>query len=707
MRPILLRAPKGFSLNPTTNFSGRMTFKHLPLASAALCLTVAFAGCSSGNRLVRQYEEDPSTVAVIRGTPVSLQEFERQYAKTVGGRAEAATDSLAEYQDFLVRWVDFRLKVMAARESGLDRDSALVAEMDTYREQFARPFLLDREVTDPLIRDLYERRQKMVDASHILIRVNPDSAPADTLRAYEKLSSIRDSVLAGADFGEMALRYSEDPSASAAAQGPGYRGRLGFVRGGRLVPEFEDVAFSIPEGDVSRVFRTQFGYHILEVHERKPAVQDIRISHIMVTPESPEDSAAAWQEVQAVKDSLDAGIDFAELARRNSDDRGSARNGGDLGFVAIDSRLVPVIKEAAFALEGVGDYTGPIETQFGIHLVQLTGRKPEQTFDDAYNDLRRQVSRSPQMKAREEAFAREILGDYGFTMDTVAVASFFGDLAADSASALVTSGSIMADTPEATIAGVGDAAYSHSDFLGWSRTNPVKQYSDLTDFVHRLIEGFLLDKAVEYKLSRLENENEEFRQTMEDFVDGLLLFRIMDDSVWTKAATDSLELRRRYDADPSRFVYPDRFRLVGIYARTKAAADSVARLLDSGTDIGELSEIFPDTSSTRVRIDTTFVEGPTNSVFDNALELEEGDRTAALAYNRGFIVIVHSGIEPSRTKTFEEARTEIVSEYQEDLEDELIARLRKRYGAVTYPEKVSVAFGTGDDDPVVTSAASN
>ncbi len=669
-----------------------MTSRTFFAAATVFGVVAVAAGCAGGTKLMQRYAEDPTTVAVIQGDPLSLEEFEQHYAKTVGGRAEARQDSVGEYRDFLERWVDFRLKVLAAREAGLDRDSSLVAELEGYREQFARPFVMDREVTDPLIRDLYDKRQQMVDASHILLRVDRGAPASDTARIYKEMSAIRDSILAGSVFGQMAFRHSEDPSASSNPQGPGYRGRLGFVRGGRLVPEFEEVAFSIPLGEVSDVFRTQFGYHILKVHSRKPAVPDVRISHIMVTPQSPVDSAAAWKEIRAIKDSLDAGVEFAGLARRNSDDAGSARAGGDIGFVAIDGRLVPAIKDAAFALEEIGDYTDPIETQFGIHLVQLTGRKPVQSLDDSYEDLRRQVSRSPQMEDRQREFAGSILEEYGFSMDSTAAAAFFAGLDADSASSMVTTRQLKSPTPDALIATIGNATYTHNELLEWLYANPIRTYSDIDDYINKVVDGFLREQAVNYKLSRLEDENDEFRQTMRDFVDGLLLFRIMDDSVWTRAATDSLELRHRFDADPTRFVYPDRYRITSIYTRTKSVADSVSALLDANRSVAEIASAFPDTSSARVRIDTTFVEGQTNSVFDSALKLEEGQHTAPLSYNRGFSVLIHSGIEPSRNKSFEEARTEIVSEYQEDLERALVRRLRERYNAVTYPSKVAAAF---------------
>ncbi len=669
-------------------FRSATTFTVLSLGT----LLLAIAGCSGSNSLLRVYQADPSVVAVITDQPLTLDEFERQYSKTVGGRDVAEEDSLADYQDFLERWVDFRLKVRMARDAGLHRDSALVSELSSYREQFARPFLLDKEVTDPLIRDLYDRQQKMVDVSHILIRVDPKASPADTIRAFRKLEAIRDSILAGADFGDTALKYSEDPSAASASAGPGYRGRLGFVRGGRLVPEFETVAFRMPIGEVSSVFRTQFGYHILVVHAREAAAPDVRISHIMVTPKSAADSVDAWAKIRAIHDSLAAGVPFADLARRNSDDAGTAQNGGDLGYVAIDGRLVPTIKDAAFALTDIGDRTEPIESVFGLHIVELTDRRQPQSLEEMYDDLRRRISRSPQLTDRQNSFARGILVDAGFSVDSAMVFGFFGEVSADSASQIAANGIMKVPSTVSEVASIGTRTYSADEFAAWAQNSPVKTYTDLPDFVNQLIDAFLLDKAIEYKMSRLEDDNAEFRETMADFIDGLLLFRVMDDSVWTRAAEDSTELRRRYDLGPARFTFPDRHRIVGLYSRRKAAADSAARMLEAGASLAEVVAALPDTSDLRIRVDTTYVAGVTNSVFDAALKIEDGTHTAPQAYNRGYIVLVRSGIEPSRVKTFEEARTELVNEYQQELEDRLVARLRTRYGARTFPEKLTLAF---------------
>jgi peptidyl-prolyl cis-trans isomerase SurA len=675
-------------------------FRIFSVAVFAILILVNVA-CSGGSRITASSDSDPSVVAVVDGEPLTLTEFERQYVKTVGSRADASDDSLAAYEDFLERWVDFRLKVRAARDAGADRDSALVAELSGYRQQFARPFLLDKSVVDPLVRQMYEKQQQMVDASHILIRVDKTASPEDTLKAFNRLSTIRDSVSAGADFGEMARRHSEDPSAANEAGGAGYEGRLGYVRGGRLVPEFEDVAFSIPIGDLSHIFRTQFGYHILVVHDRASATQDVRIAHIMVTPESEEDSTSAWDEVRAIQDSLANGVDFAELARRNSDDRSSAGNGGELGFIAIDGRLIPAIKEAAFALENIGDVSEPVVTSFGIHLLKLLERKEPASLDDAYEGIRRRVSRSGQLEKAEQEYARAILADVGYSIDTTAVRAIFGSMSGDSAAAAIATGALIETGGALPVLSIGDAEYSASELTKWAMTASIPPSESAGDYAVAIADGFAVQKAIDYKVGKLEEDNDDFRQTMTDFRDGLLLFRVMEDSVWSRATSDSTELARRYNLNPERYRHPDRTRLLGFYSRLRANADSVVTLLKDSVAVADIEAHFADTAGTLVRLDTTYVAGPTNSVFDRALSLETGEWTAPLAYNRGHIVLINDGIEPARTKTFDEARTEIVNEYQADLEKALIGELRARYGARTYPDRLTAAFAAESTEPTV------
>src|SRR6056297_838191 len=253
-------------------------FAALPALALAGLLISSLVGCSSGSLTTADSPGTPDApiVATFAGETLSLDEFERRYALSVGGREAAAQDSFAAYADFLQRYVDFRLKVKQARDLGLDESPELRQEIDDYREQLAKPYFLEREVIDGIVRDLYNKQQEEVRASHILIRVDPSAEPADTLAAYNKITAIRDSLVSGADFAAVAARNSEDPSVQR------NQGDLGYFMGGRMIEAFETQAYGMPVGELSPVFRTNFGYHVLKVTDRRPASPEIQASHILL-----------------------------------------------------------------------------------------------------------------------------------------------------------------------------------------------------------------------------------------------------------------------------------------------------------------------------------------------------------------------------------------------------------------------------------------
>ena len=169
-----------------------------------LLAALFIAGCSSSNVGDAGTDNMPDMssalqVASFGSESLGLDEFEEEYARSVGGRDVAAADSLPMYTEFLDRYVDFRLKVMYAKEIGLDKDSTLLSEIDTYRNQLARPYLLEKEILDPILRDLYVRKQNMVDASHILVRVGQAAGPEEVETARAKITSLQDSIKAGVD----------------------------------------------------------------------------------------------------------------------------------------------------------------------------------------------------------------------------------------------------------------------------------------------------------------------------------------------------------------------------------------------------------------------------------------------------------------------------------------------------------------------------
>lgn len=660
------------------------------LATGLLCFVLA--ACSGSGRAT-QPTAPANVVARYGDEALTLSGFEERYVRSVGSREAAAEDSLAEYQDFLERYVDFRLKVMAGEAAGLSQSKEIKTEIETYRANLARPYLLEQEVLEPIIRDLYKKQQELIDASHILIRVDANAAPADTLAAFTRAQALADSLAQGADFGQLAFRHSEDPSARGREQAPGYKGRLGFFGAGRLVQPFEDMAYRTPVGGVSPVFRTEFGYHILLVHDRRAAVDDVHVAHIMVRPQgTPEDSARAIALVEELQARLAAGEDFGALAREYSDDQGSAGNGGDLGFMSYDVPVVKPFKDAAFALEKAGDVSGVVETGFGYHLIKLLDRRPKPSFEAAYSDLKQTAARLPRAQEAEVALARRVMAARGARLDTARVVGALAGMTADSAYVQLANADLPADVLDDVFYTLGDSAYTLSDLSAYSQSARVQRTEDVETLARNLADQFAIERAIDYEAMTLETRDEEFARVMQEFRDGLVLFKLMEDSVWTAAERDSAALVAHYEAHRDTYRFPERTRLIGMHSRSDSLLRALTSRLDAGETLADLQQAFAGDSLQRVRFDTMLVAGPTGSIFDRGLSLEVGAHTEPLPNRGPYVVLVNDGKVPAGPKTFEEARAEVVSQYQQVLEDRLLARLRDRYRVQTYPERLEAAF---------------
>ena len=660
-------------------------------ARAVLMLIVMLAAaCGSSERTMLPAEADhPNVVAAFGEEVLTLEEFERQYARSTGSAGTAAGDSLAEYRDFLERYVNFRLKVAAATEAGIPDQPSVREELGSYRARLARPYLLDQEVIDPIVRQIYDRRRQLVDVSHVLFRVPPQVSDADTLEVYRRLQAVRDSIVRGADFGVLAARHSEDPSASGEPGAPGYRGRLGYFTGGSLVEPFETFAYTTPVGEVSPIFRTQFGYHFLNVHDRRPAVPQIRVSHIMVRPEpTTRDSARVRTLLEGLKSEIDEGGDFAELAREHSQDQQSAGQGGDIGFVAYAAQLPEAFREAAFAIEDVGDAAGPVETPFGFHLIRLTERAEPPTFEESYEELKALASRLPRTGAAEEELAREILAQPGVHVDTARVVDAFAGMSPDSAWSVLTAGSLPESVLADTFFVIGDTSFAIRHLADLDGRGLAASSVDTESFIRQVVGAFVTQKAIDLEALRLEDRDPDFRRLMQEFRDGLVLFEFMEDSVWARAEQDSAALRAYYDERSESYRWPERTRVISLQSASDSLLDDVVNRLDAGLGMAELSVSLTEDSTAGLRIDTTLIADSTYAVYDRALELREGERTAVLPHQGTYIVLMNDGKEPPRTKTFEEARSAVVSAYQEVVEERLIERLRRRYAARTFPERL-------------------
>ena len=663
-----------------------------PTLILGLLLLSLCVACSGSQQMgSSETEEGPSTapsvVARYADKTLTQAELDSAFAASVGSREKAADSSLSAYRDFLDQYVNYRLKVRAAQDAGLDTLSRIQKDIYNYRQDLARPRVLREEVYEPVVRTLYERRQQVVDVSHILIRTR---SKQDTLSAYRAIQSIADSLDRGVPFAALAYRNSEDPSAQKTGS-RGYRGRLGYIRAGQIVKPFEERMYALEPGDVSDVFRTTYGYHLLKVHDKRAAQPPVRLSHILRKPRG--DSTATRQFLDSLRTQIKSGaLPFAAAARQHSQDRRSAAKGGALG--QLPPRSLPKrLQRAVMDLDSVGALSGVVRSQFGYHLLKLTGRKDQKTFEEAYDALKKKVSEQPRVERRKAVFAGDIRASVGSTVDTTRLLSTSGIASVDSLARPILGHTDSTASTSLHVASLGDSTYT----LGQMARHLMQTDGGAQMTVAQLLDSFLTEKTIQYATTRRTQRDPTLAQEITKYRQGTLLFRYMQDSVWTAAAQDTTGLRAAYRQNQDEYRFPERIRTLVL----RAPADS---LLHPYKQTFNTSQSLPPTvqaatEDSLVSVDTVFVTDRSPEVYQPARTVDDKESVGPTAQGSEWLFLIRDTRLPPRPKTFDEARSSLVTDHQETYEQRVIRRLRDRYSAETYPERLRPPFDEQSSTP--------
>ncbi|MCM1169438.1 MAG: hypothetical protein NC324_05825, partial [Bacteroides sp.] len=151
---------------------------------------------------------DDSILLIVGSDTTTRGEFYKNYTQNAVQGRKISTK--AELENYLQLYINFRLKVEAAKDAGYDTIKLLQDELQNYRAQFARPYLQDQKLAEKLYEEAYRHMQYNVGARHILIGVDKYAKPADTLAAYKKCLDVRKQLMNGADFCDMVIRYSSE-----------------------------------------------------------------------------------------------------------------------------------------------------------------------------------------------------------------------------------------------------------------------------------------------------------------------------------------------------------------------------------------------------------------------------------------------------------------------------------------------------------------
>jgi peptidyl-prolyl cis-trans isomerase SurA len=625
-----------------------------------------------GSAVVAQKKSTDPVIMTIDGKPVHKSEFEaifkKNYKKPQVDRAD-----LEEYIDLFVK---FRLKVAEAERLGMDTAKKFRTELDGYRKQLAKPYLVDRDMNQSLIKEGYDRMKTEVRASHILIRVGPDAAPADTLIAWNKIMEIRKRILAGEDFGEVAAakKGSEDPSAAK------NKGDLGYFTAFQMVYPFESAAYALKLNDISMPVRTQYGYHLIKKTGERPALGEIRASHILVRVDKTADEATRKQaedRIREIHGKLKSGEDFSVLAQRFSEDKGSAGKGGELPWFGT-GKMVPEFEEQAFALKADNEFSEPFQSDFGWHIVKRLELKTLGTFEELEPQIKQKVQRDVRSQKSRTSFIAKLKKIHKFK-----------DLSAKQMPAIRASldttiylgewDTTKVTNRDAILFQFAGGKVKVADFARFIYNTQRKQKPDqgIDKFLTLRYNEFVEQRLMNYEDGLLEQKYPEFRLLVKEYRDGILLFELTDKMVWTKAVKDSTGLAAFFEAHRSEFMWEERADADIFWCSDNATGKKVAEMLGSGVSVDSIRTMMNKESALNVRTETgKFERSKQGWLFggDNVATVigpVEVEGKTGVARVREFL--------PAATKELKDARGMVIARYQDHLENAWITELKARY----------------------------
>lgn len=634
-------------------------------------LSFLFFFAFSATALVAQKDH---TLFTVDKEPVKVSEFRYIYSKTNGDKADFSEESLKEYLDLYVK---FKLKVKKAKALQLDTIPTLKKELEGYRRQLADSYLIDKGVSDRLVEEAYERVQQDVDISHILIGVDKKASPQDTLKAYNEALEIKKQIEAGAKFEDKVKAFSDDPSKKS------NNGHIGYVTA--LFPKglyaLENVAYTAPEGKLVGPVRTKLGYHLVIVHGKRPARGEMEVAHILIRKDDANPKIVE-KKIKHVHKLLSEGGDFGELAAEYSQDKRTATNKGYIGFFGIN-RYEPSFENAAFAIAKDGEYSAPIETSSGWHIIKRISKKEIQPFNIEKSRLNRKIQEDDRFVTAKASLLSKIKSENNFTQDDKVLQDFI----AVQNDTFLTFRWKPTERPQTTLFTIGeDEKVSLGEFMDYliksSRERLRYGRNDgIEKAVQNLYSRFVDDRLLQYEEKHLSEKYPEFKSLMREYEEGILLFEVTKQEVWDKASKDSTGLRKFFNdrishkymwaerAECSVYQVPakykDKMKSIQNFVKTHKSKETLVHYNKGSEVIVTLSDAKFEKVNRGELGATPWEVGAVSDI----IELPTGNLK----------VLKIEKIVPATPKKLEEARGYAIADYQDYLEKQWVEQLRDEY----------------------------
>ncbi len=612
------------------------------------------------------FSQSSHNLVTIGDKNYSVEEFDFIYNKNNNFSEEPKSK-----KEYVELFVNYKLKVHEACTQGFDTLPSFIKEFNYYKNELAKPYLSDKNITDQLIKEAYDRLKTEVKASHILIQLPSSPTPDDTLKAYNKISSIVEKYRNGEDFNKLASQYSEDPSAKK------NQGSLGYFSGFMMVYPFESAAFNTPKDSISPIVRTSFGYHVLKVHDKRPNRGEIKTAHIMqmFPPNSPQEVINEKRaKIDSIYQLVLKGDDFSVLAKQFSEDRNSANNNGELPWFGT-GRMIAEYSEPAFALDSINSVSKVVQTPYGFHIIKLLDKRDTKPFKEMEEEIKNRISKDERAYKGKEAVLSKLKNEYNFKENEDQLTSIINKAKNTSISNDDFFSAFESNTTP--VASMNNWSFTTSDFINKLKGNRQFTQNRRASMIEKLSKSIIEDEIIAYEKTQLENKYPEYKYLLSEYHDGLLIFEISQKEIWNKAAEDSIGIQKYYENHKTNYFYPEKLNGLVYFTNDKKELVQVKKFLVNNPDISadSLKQIYPGSKV----IKGEFEKGEYKALDNQIWKIKKSEGKV----DNDFKYIWGSGkVIAKKQKELDEVKGQVISDYQTQIEKEWLADLKLKYSPV-------------------------
>ncbi|MBN1251996.1 MAG: peptidylprolyl isomerase [Bacteroidales bacterium] len=627
-------------------------------------VTQIFAQTNTDNILFRIDEDE-----------ITKDEFIRYYKKN-NNFFSFNKDSLRFYLD---KFIDIKIKVKEARDFGIDKSEQFKSEFNLYKKQLSKFYLADKMLLNKLAKEAYERLLVEIRVKHILISLNQYASKEDSVIAYNKAINIKNRIIKGEDFSQVAKETSDDPGAVING------GDLWYITAFDLPYDFENYVYKTNGKGLSGPLKTKAGYQIIKIEDRRTNMGSIKIAHIMLSFSKNKSENELKSKIDSIYNLINLGSDFSALATRFSDDKGTSLNGGVLPWFTT-GQMPNEFELATISLLKNGDVSKPIKTNYGWHILKKIDSKEIPLFENMKDQIEYKVENSDRFDLNNEILLKKI--------EKENVLKEFYSLqevkSAVDSSIFEAKWAIPIDTNfDKILFTINNIKFHQYDFVKFIFDEQIViNPTSIDNYVNKNYDVFKKLKLIELENKKLELKYPEYRYQLNEFSDRTLLRYFMEGEVFRKAIEDSVDLKNYYSLNKEKYnsKYCSNFSIFEYdnYTDIDKLKKYLNRYLQKTLNDNDLAEHI----SKRIKGKFDFLEKKeflegederSDLIFNYFTQNKLNEKTRYILLERmNFVILINSQIKRFVNPLYKVKR-KVLEDYQKEIESKLLIKLKNKY----------------------------